>query len=435
MVLQVFQKIGYQVVNGSLPGQEWDILWAHDYPFLQEPMSNFTRNLKPWQKVNHFPGSGFITNKVNLAKSDLQGIPKAFNLPDDKDEFQAFHKAHPDKLWVQKSSSHRGIKVDRVEDYDLNLENTFLQEYIQNPLLVDGKKFDIGVYVILTSVNPLRVYAYEADVLLRFCADEYYEADASGEKTLFNATNVNSYVVADEYTPTWEIPSLKKYFVQRKLNMKQTLNAYLTEQKMDADKLWKAIDDSIKSVYVAKEPYLSQLTANYGSSRHFFEMVRFDFLVDDQLNVYLMEANMSPNLSSLHFAPNRLLYHQVLYNLFSLLGLTKHTHFLQTWVDRPAALWDMSVAEHDLSIAGESDCLSAECDTCGPQECVACWRCVAEDLKPHLADAYLEHLNKWNMKRLLPSTSDEKFIPYGERNYAQLRWFVGKCLQDESFCS
>jgi tubulin monoglycylase TTLL15 len=42
-------------------------------------------------------------------------------------------------------------------------------------------------------------------------------------------------------------------------------------------------------------------------------MVRFDFALDDDLNVFLMEANMSPNLSSSHFAPNRLLYEQVLH--------------------------------------------------------------------------------------------------------------------------
>ena len=50
-------------------------------------------------------------------------------------------------------------------------------------------------------------------------------------------------------------------------------------------------------------------------------MVRFDFVVDADLNVYLMEVNMSPNLSSGHFAPNKLLYEQVLYSMFSLVGI------------------------------------------------------------------------------------------------------------------
>lgn len=50
-------------------------------------------------------------------------------------------------------------------------------------------------------------------------------------------------------------------------------------------------------------------------------MMRFDLIIDDDLRVYLMEANMSPNLSSAHFLQNTLLYEQVIFNLFSLVGV------------------------------------------------------------------------------------------------------------------
>ena len=35
-------------------------------------------------QVNHLPGSGFITLKVELATSKLKWIPKAFHIPDEK---------------------------------------------------------------------------------------------------------------------------------------------------------------------------------------------------------------------------------------------------------------------------------------------------------------------------------------------------------------
>lgn len=50
-------------------------------------------------------------------------------------------------------------------------------------------------------------------------------------------------------------------------------------------------------------------------------MMRFDLVIDNDLKVYLMEANMSPNLSSAHFLPNTLLYEQVIYNLLNLVGV------------------------------------------------------------------------------------------------------------------
>lgn len=57
-------------------------------------------------------------------------------------------------------------------------------------------------------------------------------------------------------------------------------------------------------------------------------MMRIDLIVDENLNVYLMEANMSPNLftASERFYPNIVLYEQVLFNLFNLVGVGSPVH-------------------------------------------------------------------------------------------------------------
>lgn len=120
------------------------------------------------------------------------------------------------------------------------------------------------------------------------------------------------------------MPSLLRYYVGANLGMKQTLNSYLRRMNKDGNIIWNQIEETIKKVYKMKEHHLARMSRMYqgannyndtsveGSLNQFFEMVRFDFIVDEDLNVYLMEANMSPNLSSRHFPPNRLLYEQVL---------------------------------------------------------------------------------------------------------------------------
>lgn len=67
--------------------------------------------------------------------------------------------------------------------------------------------------------------------------------------------------------------------------------------------------------------------------RSFFELVRFDFVLDENMNVYAMEVNMSPNLSSGHFTGNARLYRQVIYNTLSLVGISSKTdHVTTRWV-------------------------------------------------------------------------------------------------------
>lgn len=60
---------------------------------------------------------------------------------------------------------------------------------------------------------------------------------------------------------------MKKYFVDASMNMKQTLNAYLRSLGKDPDKVWMQIEDSIRSVYVAKHDMMNKMSMAFGTSR------------------------------------------------------------------------------------------------------------------------------------------------------------------------
>ena len=312
-VFSGFKRFGYSKEDFNST-DDWDVMWAHDYPFKK--IRDKMLNMKPGQKVNKFPGSGFLTNKVNLATSGLKNVPQAFQIPADKEEFLIYAKQNPNKLFVQKNNNHRGIKIEKVENLNLDDddEGSFVQEFIHNPLMVDGYKFDIGIYTTLTSVDPLRIYVHYNDVLLRFCPTKYHP---------FDPEDRDKYVVGDDYLPSWEVPSFTKYMDEKAgFSFRDTLNAYIiNSMKMDPNKMWDELYSTIVQVYQNTETHFAKAVRNYPHSDAFFEMVRFDFVIDDQLNVYLMEANMSPNLSSAHFSANAGLYEEVVDALLRLVGV------------------------------------------------------------------------------------------------------------------
>ena len=55
------------------------------------------------------------------------------------------------------------------------------QKYIEKPLLIRKRKFDIRQWVLLTDFKPFRVWVYE-ECYVRFCAEEYTSQNLKDRK-------------------------------------------------------------------------------------------------------------------------------------------------------------------------------------------------------------------------------------------------------------
>ena len=51
-------------------------------------------------------------------------------------------------------------------------EHFIVQEYVEKPLLLDGYKFDLRIYVLITSCDPLRIFLFN-DGLVRMSTEKY----------------------------------------------------------------------------------------------------------------------------------------------------------------------------------------------------------------------------------------------------------------------
>ncbi|KAM3958815.1 tubulin tyrosine ligase-like 15 isoform 2-T2 [Aphomia sociella] len=425
----VLGRIGYEKSTNDTP---WGLLWSHDYPF-RVLYPNLHR-LKPYQKVNHFPGTGFITNKVDLATSNSKYIPKAFKLPKNRKEFIKYASENKNALFLEKHNQHRGVFLKNVTEIDLSSGESFVQEYVQKPFLVDGHKFDIGVYVVLTSVNPLRVYWYKGDVLFRYCPVKYYP---------FDPKILDKYVVGDDYLPTWEVPSLAHPYTALGFGMKDVFDIYARSKGKNTSKMWEDVENAIAEVFLTKEKFIIEALKNYPSGENFFELMRFDLVVDEDLKVYLLEANMSPNLSSAHYPPNQLLYEQVLYNLFSLTGVTDRVNgYNDPNLRDYASVRNMVSSQKNIAVWGE-ECSTVCKDNCESHSvCGLCKPCINSKLRNSLLRAHREYLHRGDYGRIFPPplvpkkpVSEDYLKNLTDVNKLQYLWYQGKCNEDVKWCT
>ena len=97
-----------------------------------------------------------ISFKNYLAKSGIPWITPGFELPGDLSSLEKYAALHPEKMFIKKSFGHAHISPIQPELFKNVTQFSLVQEVIGQPFLVQGYKFDISKYVLITSVDPLR---------------------------------------------------------------------------------------------------------------------------------------------------------------------------------------------------------------------------------------------------------------------------------------
>lgn len=181
-------------------------------------------------------------------------------------------------------------------------ESYVISRYIDNPLLIGGKKFDMRLYVLVTSFRPLKAYLFKLG-FCRFCTVKYDTSVTELDNMYVHLTNVS---VQKHGVSGFGIEMQMGGLTMLCLSTKgeynnlhggkwsvQNLKLYLegTRGKAVTEKLFGGINWLIVHSLKAVQPVMA-------SDRHCFECYGYDIIIDNNLKAWLVEVNASPSLTS-----------------------------------------------------------------------------------------------------------------------------------------
>ena len=296
----------------------WNVLWT-----WRQPKLNWDE-LLPWQRVNHFPQARQLTRKDMLAKHLMRQrqrseraseafdiMPLTFALPKESLAFtDAFSRCADEavaaeaagtprpNVWILKPiglSRGRGISmVDCISDVTYG-EAMVIQQYVANPLLLDGYKFDLRLYVLVTSFKPLEAFIY-SEGFGRFATEPYSLAPTQTHNLFAHLTNssIQKEERPDGGSRADAVPACDAEAGGTKVALSQ-LRRRLEAAGIDVDALWsRVIDVVLRSLYATHEAIGGSAPVNS------FELFGYDVLIDEQLKPWLIEVNASPSLARDH---------------------------------------------------------------------------------------------------------------------------------------
>ena len=264
--------------------------------------------LNKHQKFNIYLNGEYLFQKntlYNYYKSmkqsfydDFNYMPETYIYPEDKklieEKFKGYILNMSDLWLVKPTNLCAGIGVKILNSLkNISLNEYIITKYIKNVSLINGKKYDLRLYALISCLKPLRIYLYK-EGLVRISSEKY-----SLNLTLSN----NKYV---HLTNIDVNKNNKNFITPNKINNTNAnewnldmYKAFLKKENIEWMILYEKIKDIIiKSIISVYQELLKGVEENNFNDQNFYEILGVDILITDDVIPVLMEINYSPQMAS-----------------------------------------------------------------------------------------------------------------------------------------
>ncbi|KAK1339871.1 hypothetical protein QTO34_018429 [Cnephaeus nilssonii] len=307
IVRLVIDELGF--MKASDEDETSNLIWC-DAAVQQEKIAE----LQNYQRINHFPGMGEICRKDFLARNmtkmiksrplDYTFIPRTWIFPAEYTQFQNYmkelKKKRKQKTFIVKPANGamgHGISLIRNGDKLPSQDHLIVQEYIDKPFLMEGYKFDLRIYILVTSCDPLKIFLYH-DGLVRMGTEKYIPPNESNLTQLY--MHLTNYSV-NKHNEHFERDETENKGSKRSIKW---FTEFLQANQHDVAKFWSDISELVVKTLIVAEPHVLHAYRMCrpgqppGSESVCFEVLGFDILLDRKLKPWLLEINRAPSFGT-----------------------------------------------------------------------------------------------------------------------------------------
>ncbi len=306
-----------------------------DYNFYNaKAILKIIKNFNKYIQYNNFHFIKYLNNKDETYKcyrrmhekfpKDYTYMQPSYILPDDKEiiknKFKDY-KLSKDNLWIFKPPDLLlGIGIKFLKNFTNLTKKGVITRYIPNPLLLYGKKFDLRLYVLISSFLPLKIYLNK-EGLVRVTTTNY-----NLEEKNFNDPYIHfTHTVVNMRNKNFTHP---KNFTDERGNLwsMAALKNYLERNGKNYNKVYNDIKDLvIKSILSAEYIFTKESRKKYFGKK-VSTIIGYDILIDENLKPWLLEMNCKcPDLTP-HNIVDEIIKTDFVVNYFNLLGLVPISH-------------------------------------------------------------------------------------------------------------
>ena len=207
-------------------------------------------------------------------------LPKILNKNNNNSKYRQFKNNHGFCLYRQ-IDYYTLLKKNNNEDKKKHYQSKkiLLQKYIENPLLYNGRKFDMRIWVLLT--HDMKVYLFKEGHLKATS----YKFSLDNKDFFVHLTNYSVQKYSDNFAK-FEIGN-EISFDEFQISLKKDYDLNIDVRKDILNKIKKIVGISMKS---------AKKNINMNNRKGCFEIFGYDLMFDIDLNPYLIEINTNPGL-------------------------------------------------------------------------------------------------------------------------------------------